>query len=70
MIQLQYDLFQEIPDELTELKQIVSEMKAGQDRQRKAMFAKIGASGKELIEMKEELHRLRFEIDALRKMVS
>lgn len=70
MIQLQYDLFEEIPDELTELRQIVIEMKSGNERQRKALFAKVGASGKELIEMKEELHQLRFEVQALKKMIS
>lgn len=70
MIQLQYDLFEEIPDELTELRQIVTEMKLSQDRQRKAMFAKIGASGKEIIELIETVHQLRHEVDAMRKMIA
>lgn len=69
MIELQYDLFQEIPDEISELRQIVTEMKSSADRQRKAMFAKIGAVGKENIELIERVHRLEFELHALKMMV-
>lgn len=70
MIELQYDLFEELPDELSELRHIVNEMKIGQDKQRKAMFAKIGASGKEIIELIDKQHRLEFELQALKKMIS
>lgn len=70
MIQLQYDLFQEIPDELTELRQIVISMKESGDRQRKALFAKVGAAGKEHIDLIERVHRLEFELAALKKMIS
>lgn len=69
MIQLQYDLFTELPDEMSELRQVVAEMKSSQDRQRKALFAKVSAGSKELIEMMEEVHRLKFEVEALKKMI-
>lgn len=69
MIQLQYDLFEPIPDEMSELKQIVSELKDSQVRQCRAQFAKIGAAGKEMIEMKETVYRLEFEVQALKRMI-
>ena len=70
MIELQYDLFEPLPDVVTELKQEIVAMNLALDRQRKAMFAKIGASGKEVIAMMEEVHRLKFEVQAMKKMIA
>ena len=70
MIELQYDLFTPIPSEVDELRLEVAAVKLSQDKQRKALFAKDNAKAKEIMAMLEEVHKLRFELDAMRKMLS
>jgi len=70
MIELQYDLFTPIPSEVDELRLEIAVVKLSQDKQRKALFAKDNAKAKEIIAMMEEVHRLKFEVEALRKMLS
>ena len=70
MIQLQYDLFEEIPDEMMEVRQGLIQIKQSQEKQRKALFGRQHELMKMMIEQKEEIHRLKFEIDSLRKIVN
>ena len=70
MIELQFDLFEEQPSELDLLRKDCNELKLQLDKYRKSMFARIGVSGKELIQMQEELYKIRFELDAVRKMIA
>ncbi len=70
MIELQYDLFKIIPDETEILRLEIAAVKLSQDKQRKALFAKDNAKAKEIIAMMEEVHRLKFEVEALRKMIA
>lgn len=70
MIELQFDLFEEIPSELEILRKEVAILKESQDKQRRALFAKQHEQMKLVIELKEELHRVKFELEATRKMLS
>jgi hypothetical protein len=70
MLQYQYELFEEIPDELGLMHKEIESMRLSLDKQRKSLFAKDMAKGKDLIELKEEIHKLRFELDGIRKMIS
>lgn len=58
---IQLDLFEEW-DELGLMKKELEQMQDSLDRQRKAQFAKIHQISKELIELKEEMHKLRFRL--------
>lgn len=70
MIELQYDLFTPVPSEFDELRLEIAAVKLSQDKQRKRLFANDATKGKEIIAMVEEVHRLKFEVEALRKMIS
>lgn len=70
MIELQYDLFEEQPSEIDLLKKDSAELKVQLEKYRKSMFAKIGSASKENIELIERVHRLEFEFQALKKMIS
>jgi hypothetical protein len=69
MIELQFDLFEEQPSESDILRLELSELKLQLEKYRKSMFARIGASGKEIIEMIEKNHQMEHRLANLERML-
>jgi hypothetical protein len=68
MLNLQYDLFDETPDEMDILKEEIKTIKDSNEKVRKGLFARYNELVKLYIEQKTEIENLKWMIGNLTKI--